>query len=200
MPEASFPVEVVGGVPVVTAPEEIDITNAAGLRAALLQAAAHGSGTLVVDMSRTQFCDSAGLNVLVRAHKRAQAEGGEVLLVICRRCRPAHLRGHRHRPPDPQLPRPGPGPRASARCSRFPPARRAGCRACAARSPGNPGDPLMTSPALLGTAEVLLVEDAPRRRAADQGSLRPASSGCAVARRRQRRGGDAVPAPHRRLR
>ena len=31
-----FPVELVGGVPVVTAPEEIDITNAAGLRAGLL--------------------------------------------------------------------------------------------------------------------------------------------------------------------
>lgn len=82
MPEVSFPVEMVGGVPVVAAPEEIDIANAAGLRAALLQAAASGHGTLVVDMSRTQFCDSAGLNVLVRAHKRAQAEGREVLLVI----------------------------------------------------------------------------------------------------------------------
>jgi len=83
MAEASFPVQVVGGVPVVTAPEEIDITNAAGLRAALLEAAAHGSGTLVVDMAQTQFCDSAGLNVLVRAHKRARADGGELLLVIC---------------------------------------------------------------------------------------------------------------------
>jgi anti-anti-sigma factor len=83
MPEASFPVEVVSGVPVVTAPEEIDITNAAGLRAALLEAVAHGSRTLVVDMAQTQFCDSAGLNVLVRAHKRAQADGGELLLVIC---------------------------------------------------------------------------------------------------------------------
>ena len=83
MPEASFPVEVVSGVPVVTAPEEIDITNAAGLRAALLEAAAHGSRTLVVDMAQTQFCDSAGLNVLVRAHKRAQADGGKLLLVIC---------------------------------------------------------------------------------------------------------------------
>jgi anti-sigma B factor antagonist len=82
MPEPNFPVELVDGVPVVSAPEEIDITNAAGLRAALLQAAAPGNGTLVVDMSRTQFCDSAALNVLVRAHKRAQAEGREVLLVI----------------------------------------------------------------------------------------------------------------------
>jgi anti-sigma B factor antagonist len=67
---------------VATAPEEIDVANAARLRAALLEAAAHGNKTLVVDMSQTQFCDSAGLHVLVRAHKRAQAEGGEVLLVI----------------------------------------------------------------------------------------------------------------------
>jgi anti-sigma B factor antagonist len=82
MPETTFPVEVVLGVPVVAAPEEIDITNAIGLRAALLDAAAQGNGTLIVDMSQTQFCDSAALNVLVRAHQRAQAEGGEVRLVI----------------------------------------------------------------------------------------------------------------------
>jgi anti-sigma B factor antagonist len=81
MPEVGFPVEVVGGVAVVAAPEEIDITNAAGLRAALLEAAAQGKRTLV-DMSRTQFCDSAALNVLVRAHKQAQADGREVMLVI----------------------------------------------------------------------------------------------------------------------
>ena len=36
MPEARFPVEAVRGVPVVAAPEEIDITNAEALRAALL--------------------------------------------------------------------------------------------------------------------------------------------------------------------
>jgi anti-sigma B factor antagonist len=83
MAEASFPVEVVSGAPVVTAPEEIGIANAPGLRAALLDAAAHGSRTLVVDMAQTQFCDSAGLHVLVRAHKRARAGGGELLLVIC---------------------------------------------------------------------------------------------------------------------
>jgi anti-sigma B factor antagonist len=67
---------------VVTAPEEIDITNAAALRAALLEAAARGRGATVADMSGTQFCDSAGLSVLIRAHKRAQAEGGELLLVV----------------------------------------------------------------------------------------------------------------------
>jgi len=81
MPDGSFPVEIVKGMPVVAAPEEIDITNAQALRAGLLQAA-DGHGTLVVDMTRTQFCDSSGLHALIAAHKRAEAEGREVLLVI----------------------------------------------------------------------------------------------------------------------
>jgi hypothetical protein len=50
--EVRFPVEVSGGVPVVAAPEEIDITSAEGLREALLEAAARGHGTFVVDMAR----------------------------------------------------------------------------------------------------------------------------------------------------
>ena len=82
MPDGSFLVEVVKGVPVVTAPEEIDITSAEALRSALLAAAASGPGTLVVDMTRTRFCDSSGLHTLIAAHKRAGAEGREVLLVI----------------------------------------------------------------------------------------------------------------------
>jgi anti-sigma B factor antagonist len=82
MPELRLPVELVGGVPVITAPKEIDFTNAAVLRAALLEAAAYGRGATVADLSGTQFCDSVGLHVLVRAHKKARAEGGELLLVI----------------------------------------------------------------------------------------------------------------------
>ena len=45
MLDTRFPAEVVGGVQVVAAPEEIDITNADALRSALLQVAAHGHGT-----------------------------------------------------------------------------------------------------------------------------------------------------------
>jgi anti-sigma B factor antagonist len=82
MLDGRFPIEVVNGVPVVVAPEEIDITNAQELRAVLLEAAAHGHGTLVADLTRTRFCDSSGLHTLLAAHKRARAEGGEVLLVI----------------------------------------------------------------------------------------------------------------------
>jgi anti-anti-sigma factor len=82
MRDASFSVEVVRGVPVVAAPEEIDITNARGLRDALHQAAGDGSGMFVVDLTRTQFCDSAAIHALIDAHKRARAEGGQVLLAF----------------------------------------------------------------------------------------------------------------------
>jgi anti-sigma B factor antagonist len=82
MHDGRFPFEMVDGVPVVAAPEEIDITNAPELRSALLEAAAHGHGTLVADLSRTQFCDSSGLHTLLAAHKRATAAGGDMLLVL----------------------------------------------------------------------------------------------------------------------
>jgi anti-sigma B factor antagonist len=82
VPETSFPVELIEGVPVVTAPEEVDLANAALLQKALAEAAGPGQVLVVVDMSRTRFCDSAGLNALVAADRRARAEGGEVRLVV----------------------------------------------------------------------------------------------------------------------
>jgi anti-sigma B factor antagonist len=82
MRETGFPVEDVSGVPVVEAPEEIDVTNAEELRVALLEAAACGSGAFVVDMTRTRFCDSAGIHALVDAHTRARAEGRQVVLAV----------------------------------------------------------------------------------------------------------------------
>ncbi len=81
MPETGFPVEMVNGVAIVATPREIDVTNADELRAALRQAEATGGGTFVVDMSRTQFCDSAGLHALLDAHNRAMADGGQELLI-----------------------------------------------------------------------------------------------------------------------
>jgi anti-sigma B factor antagonist len=82
MGDLGFPVEVIGGVPVVAAPEEIDFTNAEGLRAALGQATGSGHETLVVDLTRTRFCDSAAIHALVNAHKRARAAGSQVLLAV----------------------------------------------------------------------------------------------------------------------
>ena len=82
MHNGRFPVAVVSGVPVVAAPEEIDVISTPELRSALLEATVHGHRTLVVDMTRTQFCDSSGVHTLLAAHERARAEGGELLLVI----------------------------------------------------------------------------------------------------------------------
>lgn len=82
MRDSRFPVTVTDGIPVVTAPEEIDVTNAEGLRAALLIAGNSGHLSLVVDMTRTNFCDSAGLHTLVAAQKRARDHEGEVLLAL----------------------------------------------------------------------------------------------------------------------
>jgi anti-sigma B factor antagonist len=82
MTEPGFPVRITCGMPVVIAPQEIDITNAGQLRAALLHAAARPGAALVVDMTRTRFCDCAGLHALIGAHKRAQAEGRQVRLAV----------------------------------------------------------------------------------------------------------------------
>jgi anti-sigma B factor antagonist len=79
---AGFPVTTSSGIPVVRVPAEIDITNVGSLRAALLSAVEHGHATVVADLSETAFCDTAGLQVLVLAHRRAAAEGGELRLVV----------------------------------------------------------------------------------------------------------------------
>src|SRR6185437_3743111 len=82
MPAVRYPIEMVRGVAMVAAPEEIDASNADWLRTTLLETAARGHATFVVDLTRTRLCASAGLGALVRAHKRALAEGGELRLLM----------------------------------------------------------------------------------------------------------------------
>jgi len=81
VPEARYLRKMIHGVPVVAAPAEIDITTAEQLGAVLLQAAGAGQ-PVVVDMTRTRFCDSAGIHAVLRARKRAVADDGEVRLVV----------------------------------------------------------------------------------------------------------------------
>lgn len=82
MPEQGFRSWSLGGLPIIASPAEIDIANAHELREALLAAGDTDHATVVLDMTRTAFCDSNALNVLVRARTRAAASGGEVRLVI----------------------------------------------------------------------------------------------------------------------
>lgn len=70
-----------GRLTVVGAPAEVDAATAGKLRAALLTAES-GRDTVVVDLSRSRFCDCAGLGVLIEAHNRVRAAGGELRLLL----------------------------------------------------------------------------------------------------------------------
>jgi anti-sigma B factor antagonist len=72
-PDEGFTFTWSGRVAVVTAPGEVDITNAEGLRDALLSALNAGAAGLIADMTATTFLDSAGITALVRAARRAGA-------------------------------------------------------------------------------------------------------------------------------
>lgn len=82
MPGTGHEIRWVDGLPVASAPAELDITNAGDLGEAMRSCLDAGHTTLVVDMSETTFCDSAGVEQLVQANQQAVAAGGEVRLVI----------------------------------------------------------------------------------------------------------------------
>jgi anti-sigma B factor antagonist len=78
------PVLWIGRVAVVTLPVEIDVTNADAIREDLLFVLNQGAVLLVADMSKTTFCDSAGVSALVRTFRRAVASSSGLRLVVCR--------------------------------------------------------------------------------------------------------------------
>ena len=63
---------------VVTMPDEIDLTNSGDLDELLAGVVAQSPQTVTVDLTATTFCDSAGINVLARAHQLAADNGGEL--------------------------------------------------------------------------------------------------------------------------
>jgi anti-anti-sigma factor len=67
---------------IVTMPDEIDLTNSGGLDEQLAAVIAQSPETVTVDLTATTFCDSAGINVLARAHGLAAASGGELRLAV----------------------------------------------------------------------------------------------------------------------
>ena len=81
MADPRDPVVMIGGVPVVDAPQEIDVANAESFRKTLLRAASGGQEAVVVNMTGTQFCDSSGVTALIGARRRAVAEGGQLLVI-----------------------------------------------------------------------------------------------------------------------
>ena len=68
--------------PVVTLPAEIDMANADAVGERFAAALAPGVRVVIADMTATTFCGSAGLNMLIRASKRATAHGAELRLLL----------------------------------------------------------------------------------------------------------------------
>ena len=68
--------------PVVTLPAEIDMANADALGEQLAAALAPGVRVVIADMTATTFCGSAGINTLIRANKRATANGSQIRLLL----------------------------------------------------------------------------------------------------------------------
>ncbi len=58
---------------VVRMPAEIDLTNADEVRQALRAAVRQGATVLIVDMSETTFCDSAGVQAIIDVHNLIEA-------------------------------------------------------------------------------------------------------------------------------
>jgi anti-sigma B factor antagonist len=77
-----YPLLWIGQVAVVTLPVEIDITNAGQVREELLSVINEGAVRLIVDLSTTTFCDSAGVGALARTFRRASASGSGMRLVV----------------------------------------------------------------------------------------------------------------------
>jgi len=77
-----YPVLWIGQVAVVTLPPEIDVTNADMVREDLLSVMNQGAVLLIADLSKTTFCDSAGVSALVRTFRRAGASESAMRLVV----------------------------------------------------------------------------------------------------------------------
>jgi anti-sigma B factor antagonist len=71
-----------GTTVLIVLPAEIDMTNAGHVGAELARALGSGPETLVADMTATMFCDSAGVQMLVRARQQASAAGTAVRLAV----------------------------------------------------------------------------------------------------------------------
>ena len=69
------PVFWVGRVAVLKLPVEVDISNAEKVLQDVTAAVAQNASLVIVDMSATTFCDSAGVTALVRAVRTANATG-----------------------------------------------------------------------------------------------------------------------------
>jgi anti-sigma B factor antagonist len=80
MPPEGGQVRWVGPHAVVTMPAEMDAVNAGESRQELLSAVSLGAAVVVIDMSETMFCDSAGVQAIIAAYQQAATTGTKLRL------------------------------------------------------------------------------------------------------------------------
>jgi anti-sigma B factor antagonist len=81
MPAGEGTVRWVGPDAVIALPAEIDAANADKIGQELLRATSLGAAVVVIDMSATTFCDSAGVQAIIAAYRHAGANGTRLRLV-----------------------------------------------------------------------------------------------------------------------
>ncbi len=82
MSQERYPVLWIGQVAVVTLPSEIDVTYADAVREDLTAVMDQGATLVIADLSKTNFCDSAGVSALVRTFRRATSGVAAMRLVV----------------------------------------------------------------------------------------------------------------------
>ena len=75
-------IETADGVLVARLEGEIDLANADVVRSGLARAASNDIVGAVIDLSRTTYMDSAGINLLFHLRERLRVRGQEVRLVV----------------------------------------------------------------------------------------------------------------------
>ncbi len=82
MSRDTYPVQCTGGQAVVKLPEHVNAADASQIREELLALINRGPTVLIVDMTATTSCDHAGAQALMRAYRRAVANGTQLRLVM----------------------------------------------------------------------------------------------------------------------
>lgn len=80
-----LPVRQLDACAVAELPDEIDLANCAAIGIQLLAALDRGVSGLILDMTGTSFCDSSGLNAIIRTHRHARARGAWLRLAVSSR-------------------------------------------------------------------------------------------------------------------
>jgi anti-sigma B factor antagonist len=82
MSSERLPVQWHGQQAVITLPGEMDISNSATIQDQLISALGERPAALIVDMTPTTYCDSAGVRAVMLAYRQAVSSGCELRLVI----------------------------------------------------------------------------------------------------------------------